>query len=882
MVSTRTQNPPPTAPADRGRRPRRRGAAFAAVAVAALGAPLTAPAAVAAPAPVPGTTTWATPGTFSATVPDGVCSVRATVLGAAGGAVVRAAEGGNGAGASVSATFAVLPGTPVTGTVGGGGGSPSGERPGSVPGAGGLGGGGTGGLSQVNSTGVTHHGAGGGGLSSLTLGPDLAVLAGGGGGGGGWHSAGTPGRGGDAGLPTAPGATPGQAGADGQDAPGTTVTGGGGGGATAGGAGGTNDRDAARAGSPGGGRTGGAGASDANPDAGGGGGAGLFGGGGGASTTIYDGYRDLRGITGGGGGGGSSFVAPAVALGGTTTAPTDVASTAGQRRTDPGPGADGSVDLEWLPCAYDLAVTKTAAAPSALVGDTLAWTVTVTNQGPDAMTRGDVVDLADTLGAGTATLTGVAVSGGSSTTLARDPLTCDAAVGAPLPATLVCSRPFAPLGGTPSGTRGLDVGETLTVTYTQPATAPGEVVNTVTVTDRTDGDDDDTATTTTPVVGTPAPDAPVAEDDEDLDNVPGSPVTLDVVANDGAGVDPTTVQLLTPGTGVPVTELVVPGEGTWTVDPATGEVTFTPESGFRGDPTPVDYRVADDEGLFAEATVTVTYLEAAADADAVDDESLGNVIGTPVTLPVLDNDTGTLDPATLALVDPVTGDRVDTLTVPGEGVWTAGDDGTVTFTPEAAFEGNPTPVDYVVTSTDAGVVSATVTVTYLPVAEDDSSTGNVPGSTVTVPVVDNDAGDLEGGDVQIVDPATGTPSDTVVVPGEGTWTADGAAGTVTFTPEPGFTGDPTPVEYVLTDAAGATDRARVTIGYVVTPPLTAVDPVPGAGAADPGTVTPGRVPGRTVRHLAATGSSAVGPVVLAAGLLAAGAAMVAAVRRRRA
>jgi CshA-type fibril repeat protein len=37
-------------------------------------------------------------------------------------------------------------------------------------------------------------------------------------------------------------------------------------------------------------------------------------------------------------------------------------------------------------------------------------------------------------------------------------------------------------------------------------------------------------------------------------------------------------------------ELVVSGEGTWTVDPVTGAITFTPETGFTGNPTPITTR----------------------------------------------------------------------------------------------------------------------------------------------------------------------------------------------------------------------------------------------------------------------------------------------------
>ncbi|MCB9390199.1 MAG: cadherin-like domain-containing protein [Acidimicrobiia bacterium] len=50
---------------------------------------------------------------------------------------------------------------------------------------------------------------------------------------------------------------------------------------------------------------------------------------------------------------------------------------------------------------------------------------------------------------------------------------------------------------------------------------------------------------------------------------------------------------------------MISGEGTYEVDPVTGEVTFTPEDGFVGEST-VDYVVSDDDGNVSEATITVT------------------------------------------------------------------------------------------------------------------------------------------------------------------------------------------------------------------------------------------------------------------------------------
>ena len=65
-----------------------------------------------------------------------------------------------------------------------------------------------------------------------------------------------------------------------------------------------------------------------------------------------------------------------------------------------GVGATGSVAIDWLPCLYTLSVAKSVSAATVNAGGSVIWTVAVTNTGPDPMTRGDTVDLADTLPAG--------------------------------------------------------------------------------------------------------------------------------------------------------------------------------------------------------------------------------------------------------------------------------------------------------------------------------------------------------------------------------------------------------------------------------------------------------------------------------------------------
>ena len=476
-------------PSPRGRLPRTIAAASllaVSTVVLALQEPVTA-----SPATVPGPVTINATGPYSGTVPNGVCAVRATVRGGAGGSSIGVANA-NGAGAAVTATYGVLPGQSYAGIVGGGG---SGSTAGNVSLPGGSNGGGDSGTITGGNT--IHPGGGGGGWSNLIVAGQSLIVAGGGGGSGGGHAT-DGGFGGNGGLPGAPGVTAGSDGQDGFDTPVASVGGGEGGQAAASGAGGVHGTTPARNGFAGSGQTGGDGGNDTTPDSGGGGGGGVFGGGGGASTVGNgSGVQVPGGISGAGAGGGSSSVA-ATSPNGSATAVTGISSAPGPKLSAAGNGAAGQVQLQWVPCDYDLAVTKSAAPGTVAPGDTITWTVAVTNLGPDPMTQGDTVTLTDSLpGAGAKTITSISTSGGSGGPLASAPVTCSAGVGAAMPATLTCDRPYAAPGapGAPSGgVRGLNVGETLTVTYTQTAQAAdvGTLLNTATVDDRTTGDTNDT------------------------------------------------------------------------------------------------------------------------------------------------------------------------------------------------------------------------------------------------------------------------------------------------------------------------------------------------------------------------------------------------------
>ena len=168
---------------------------------------------------------------------------------------------------------------------------------------------------------------------------------------------------------------------------------------------------------------------------------------------------------------------------------------------------------------------------------------------------------------------------------------------------------------------------------------------------------------------------PVAADDSSKGNTVGTPVTLKVLANDTAGDTPVASTLKIVGTSNPGDPLVVPGEGTWSVNPTNGDITFTPLAGFTGNPTPIRYTVNDAQGNPSlPATVVVDYTPQP--PVAVNDESRANKAG-PVSLSVTGNDSdpsNTLNPASVDL-DPTVPGRQTTLAVPGQGVWTVDNTG---------------------------------------------------------------------------------------------------------------------------------------------------------------------------------------------------------------
>ncbi len=384
-----------------------------------------------------------------------------------------------------------------------------------------------------------------------------------------------------------------------------------------------------------------------------------------------------------------------------------------------------------------------------------------------------------------------------------------------------------------------------TVTFTpEPGFDGGTSAPTYTVRDA----NGTTATATIQVTVRPGPQATpnTATTPQNVD------VTVDVLTNDTPGVqadgEPSTFVLDTvrfPAEGQPADvvidnggkRLVVPGEGTYTVG-TDGRITFDPEAGFADEASPITYAVDDELGNTATSTltVTVTPIDPVANADQA-----STTPGVAVTLPAVLDDVAGADSAPLvpgATVFPsdgqpegaVVADDGKTLTVDGEGVWTVGDDGSVTFTPDDDFEGEASQVVYQIEDTNGTTATATLDVTVQtgPSASNDDDV-TLQGDAVTVSVLDNDSAGLnaDGSDAtwdtgSIVFPADGQPegatvSDdgkTLTVPDEGVYTVQDD-GQVTFTPAPEFTGAATSIVYQATNSLGRTATAELAI--TVTP-----------------------------------------------------------------
>ena len=282
--------------------------------------------------------------------------------------------------------------------------------------------------------------------------------------------------------------------------------------------------------------------------------------------------------------------------------------------------------------------------------------------------------------------------------------------------------------------------------------------------------------------------------------------------------------------------------GTFSIDSATGTVTFTPtDKSYTGDVTPAKVQAESSNGIKVDTTYTpeiVPVTPTATPAETTDIQG-----ATQKGKPEFQGGTVTVDGVdkTVAINETVPAtfdDGTTTKTVDGVGTYTVASDGTVTFVPEKSFTGTAPAVTVVREDMNGTKAQATYTPTVTPVkptAEPATSTGK-QGQTQTgkpeftegnsrVPMNDDVPATFDDG------------TTTKTVPNVGTYTV-ASDGTVTFVPEKSFTGEAPAVTVVREDMNGTKASATYTPTVTpVTPTATPAESTGPQGLVQTGTVT---------------------------------------------
>ncbi|MGC0297860.1 GEVED domain-containing protein [Streptococcus sp. CL6.22] len=322
-------------------------------------------------------------------------------------------------------------------------------------------------------------------------------------------------------------------------------------------------------------------------------------------------------------------------------------------------------------------------------------------------------------------------------------------------------------------------------------------------------------------------------------------------------IDPTVpAKLIDPETGEPTdeTSVEVPGEGTYTINPETGEVTFKPEPNFTGKAQGIEVQRKDTNGTPATAKYTPTVKPVTPTSDDVVSEDVQGAkqTGTPVFTPGKTTVNG--KEVTVEIdetVKPTFDDGTTTKEVPGEGTYTIDENGVVTFTPEPNFTGKASGVTVKRVDKNGTEVTAKYTPTVKPVTPtaDGVTTTDVQGAKQTgKPEFTAGKTTVNGVEktVELDDTKPATFEDgstTKEVPGEGTYTV-APDGTVTFTPNKDFTGQAKGVTVKRVDKNGTPVTAKYT--PVVLPVTPAGKDVTSIGEkGQPQSETPVFTPGTT-------------------------------------
>ena len=276
--------------------------------------------------------------------------------------------------------------------------------------------------------------------------------------------------------------------------------------------------------------------------------------------------------------------------------------------------------------------------------------------------------------------------------------------------------------------------------------------------------------------------------------------------------------------------------GTYTIDPATGEVTLTPtDKTYTGEVEPAVVQATGSNNVKVQTTYTPTITPVTPTAEKSKTSDVqGKVQTSPIKLDTEETgddkgktvnfDKGTqtgpkgerveLDPETLTLLNEA-GEEVTSVTTPQGKYELDKDNKTISFTPNKDFVGTATPVKVQIKDMNGTKVETTYTPTVTDVTmESVDKTSEAPqGQTQTgKPEFTISSPDVQITGYKLVDPVSKTPVDSteIEVPEQGTYKIDKTTGQVTFVPKPGYTGTTDGITVQATDENGETKDAKYT------------------------------------------------------------------------
>jgi len=351
------------------------------------------------------------------------------------------------------------------------------------------------------------------------------------------------------------------------------------------------------------------------------------------------------------------------------------------------------------------------------------------------------------------------------------------------------------------------------------------------------------------LIPTVLPPAPLVANADTATTPWNTSVSANVAVNDtsGAPKQPSTVRLCGGGDIAPnCTQLTVQiaNQGTYTVDPTTGTVTFTPLASFSGPATPVTYSIRDDLDRRASATFTPTVSapvgpSALPDAKSVrrgDTVSFASILSGLGRVAAGNNSSGTnpvIDAATCLLAPGTNGCAPSDTVVTADGTYELDRiSGVVRFTAAPnATPGPRAPINYRVTDSIGLTTTSALTPTiYAPPTVQNKAGADLVNTPQTFDalagVTKDAAATVSASTLRLCGPSDVAPNcqqSQVIRAGVGTFTADASTGEVRFVPDPGFIGNVASVTYSVTDDLGQSASATITPSVVALPTPAAID-----------------------------------------------------------